>query len=584
MKERTKVTWVEWRGPVHPRTESTAAANKNDESRKSQVMLLVESSGNRALLTQDLCQFCDLVEPSAPSLNPQSFDMAIVDMGGLRRWKVQLLDAKQREEPVFLPVILIISPSELRYPFKKFWDVIDEFIISPINRQEFTERVSMLLRTRQLALTQRSHLAYLVNYDRLTGLPNQNLFIEHLTDSVRDASILNQQVHVTVVHIPLSRTMKSLGHRGLERVASNCSTRLVVLLREEVLVARLTTEEWGLIHRPGETLNRVLEICGRIQLLADDSIPVRGEHIHLAPRIGIGVYPDDSSDANGTLDCAMAALSEAKGAIPVFYSRQIQHEALRFIRTESRLHEALNKEQFELWFQPQISFKSGIPVGVEALVRWRLPSGEYVPPNEFLTVAASTGQIQRIDRWVLEKACATMDAWRHDNLRLERVSVNVTVEDIDAPDFVEFVQKILHQYQLPPPSLELELTETALFETNTKNLKKLNLLRSDGISIAVDDFGKGYSSLNYLHKLPITTLKIDKEFVENVMNSSTSAAIVETIVWLAKKFKLETVAEGIETKDQAEFLRSLGVTTAQGFFYGRPMPESKLRKWIKDNH
>jgi EAL domain-containing protein (putative c-di-GMP-specific phosphodiesterase class I)/GGDEF domain-containing protein len=581
MKEPSKVTRIEWRGSVHRKAENTD--DDSDEFRKGRIMLLLGSDGNRGILASHLRQFFDLVEPSGLLIKPESFDIAIVDIDGLRQWRKQLLNAKLREEPTFLPVVLVVSSSELRRRFKTFWDTIDEFIISPIDRREFTERVSMLLRTRQLALTQRSHLAYLVNYDRVTGLPNQNLFMDRLMDAVRDASILNKQLHITVIHIPLSRIMKSLGYDGLERVAAKCSTRLVALLRKEVSIARLTTEEWGLIHRPGDTLNCVLEICGRIQLLADEPIDVRGEWIHLAPRIGIGVYPDDSSDAKGALDCAMAALSEAKGIAPVFYSRRIQHEALRFIRTESRLHEALEKEQFELWFQPQLSLKSERPIGVEALVRWRLPSGELVPPGEFLAVATSTGQIQRIDRWVLEKACATMDLWRHANLGLERISVNVTVKDIEAPDFVEFTEKMLDKYQLPPPYLELELTETALFEISNKNLEKLNLLRSYGVSIAVDDFGKGYSSLNYLHKLPITTLKIDKEFVSNVISSSTDAAITETIVWLAKKFNLETVAEGVETKEQVEFLRSLGVTTVQGFFYSAPIPEPKLREWIKDN-
>ncbi|MGR6035478.1 MAG: putative bifunctional diguanylate cyclase/phosphodiesterase [Candidatus Nitrosoglobus sp.] len=582
MKKPSKITRIEWRGSVYRKEGSTD--DENDESRKDRVTLLIGSNGNRELLANYLSQFFDIVEPNGPLLKPGSFDIAIVDIEGLRQWRKQLLDVKLREEPTFLPVVLVVSSSELRRRFKTFWDTIDEFIISPIDRREFTERVSMLLRTRRLALAQRSHLAYLVNYDRVTGLPNQNLFMDRLMDSVRDASILNKQIHITMIHIPLSRIMKSLGYHDLEWVAAKCSTRLVALLRTELSIARLTTEEWGLIHRPGDTLNRVLEICGRIQLIADEPIDVRGERIHLIPRIGIGVYPDDSSDAKGALDCAMAALSEAKGTAPVFYSRKIQHEALKFIRTESRLHEALEKEQLELWFQPQLNLKNKKPIGVEALVRWRLPNGELVPPGEFLTVATSTGQIQRIDRWVFEKACAAMDLWRHDNLGLERISVNVTVQDIEAPDFVEFTKKVLGKYQLPPHSLELELTETALFEISNENLEKLNLLRSHGVSIAVDDFGKGYSSLNYLHKLPITTLKIDKEFVNNVISNSTDAAITETIVWLAKKFNLETVAEGVENKEQAEFLLSLGVTTAQGFFYSPPMPGSKLREWIKDNN
>lgn len=583
MKEFSKVTRIDWRGPVHRGIQDKEDSDQAGYSERGRVALLVGSSGNKNLLADHLREFCDLIEPNGSILVPGSFDIAIVDINGLRQWREQLLDAKVREEPTFLPVILVLSSRELRHRFKSFWDTIDEFIISPIDRREFTERVSMLLRTRWLALAQRSYLAYVVNHDRVTGLPNKNLFMDRLTDAVRDASILNKQLYVTTVHIPLSQVMKSLGHYGLERVASSCSSRLVSLLRGEVSVARLAPEEWGLVLSPGATLSRALEICGRIRLLASAPVDVDGERIHLTPYMGVGIYPDDGEDAHSVLDSAMSALSEAKGKDspdPVFYSRDIQHDALRFIRTETRLHEALEKQQFELWYQPQVDLKSRKPVGVEALVRWRLPGGELVPPGEFLPVAESTGQIKTIDRWVLEQACATMRAWRQDNLGIRHVSVNVTAEDIEMPDFVEFVEKTLDRYRLPPPTLELELTETALFEASSENLDKLNRLRTYGVSIAVDDFGKGYSSLSYLHKLPITTLKIDKEFVDNVTSSQTDAAITETIVWLARKFDLETIAEGVETQEQVEFLRSLNVSTGQGFFYARPMPESKLREWL----
>lgn len=577
-KEPGKITRIEWRGSAYRETNETPAG----DAEKGRVALLIGAGGNRSLLADHLRGFCELVEPGGV-LAPGSFDIAIVDIAGLRQWREQLLDAKIREEPTFLPVILVLSGSELRHRFRAFWDTIDEFIVSPIDRREFTERVSMLLRTRRLALAQRSYLAYAVNHDRVTGLPNKNLFMERLVDTVRDASILNQQFYVTALHIPLSHVMKSMGHYGLERVASSCSSRLVSMLREEVSIARLSAEEWGLIHRPGVTMNKVLDVCGRIRLLASTPFDIDGERIHLTPYIGVGIYPDDGEDAGSVLDGAMSALAEARANDshePVFYLRKIQHEALRFIRTETRLHDALEKRQFELWFQPQLDLKNEKAVAVEALVRWRLPGGELVPPGEFLPIAQSTGQIRQIDRWVLEHACATMYAWRRDKLGIRHVSVNVTAEDIEMPDFVEFVEKVLRKYQLPPPSLELELTESTLFKADGDNLDKLNRLRAYGISVAVDDFGQGYSSLSYLHKLPITTLKIDKGFVENVTVNPTDAAIAETIVWLARKFNLETVAEGVETAEQVEFLRAIDVSTAQGYFYAAPMPESKLREWL----
>lgn len=572
-----KIKRIEWRGVT---SRNDKSSEEQPEGSGNKVALLV-SGGNKVLLEKCLQQSYELVKPYESRLLPGSFDIAIVDIEGLRQWQDQLLDAKIREEPTFLPIVLILSNHELKYRIKTFWDVIDEFIISPVEPREFNERIALLLRTRRLALTQRAHLAYLVNHDRITGLPNANLFMERLADAVRDASILIKPLHIAVIHISMARVMQSLGHHGLERIASHCSKRLVALVSNDVYIARLTTEEWGLIYRPGESLAKVIEVCTRVQQLAGAPMESNGERIHLQPRIGLGVYPDDGADANSTLDSAMAALTHAKGTEPVFYSRSVQHEALRFIRTQARLYEALEQQQFELWFQPQVSFETEKLVGVEALVRWRLASGELVPPNEFMAVAEATGQIVAIDRWVLEKACSTMYSWQQFGLAVDRVSVNITAADIDSADFVDVVKKSLRKYKLPPPCLELELTETALLDTGEDNLAKLDQLRSYGISVAVDDFGTGYSSLGYLHKLPITTLKIDKAFVDRVATCDTDAAIVETIVWLAKKFNLETVAEGIETKEQADFLQSLNVTTAQGYFYGRPMPEEKLQEWMR---
>lgn len=578
IKHLDSIKRFQWRGV---RQSGREAVNEENQTGKDRVVVLV-GGGNRDLLTKQLRRDCEIVQPCESRLYSGSFDMAVVDIEGLRQWQDQLLDEKIREEPTFLPIVLVLSNRELRYRLKTFWDTIDEFIITPIQPREFTERIALLLRTRRLALAQRENLAYLVNHDRTTGLPNKNLFLERLAGAIRDASILKKQLHVAVVHISMSRVMRSLGHHGLERAASQCSTRLAALLNNELYIARLTTEEWGLIGRPDEDLTKFIERCGRLQQMADEPIEANGERVHLSPRIGVGVYPGDGSDANSVLNSATAALSDARSTAPVFYSPDVQHEALRFIRTQTRLYEALEQQQFELWYQPQLRFATGQVVGVEALVRWRLPSGQLVPPNEFIPVAETTGQIVDIDRWVFKKACATMRDWQRSNLAVNRISVNVTVADIEVPDFVELVQSSLSNHGLLPSNLELELTETALLDTNRENLDKLHQLRAYGIKIAVDDFGTGYSSLGYLHKLPITTLKIDKAFVDHVISSTTDAAITETIVWLARKFNLETVAEGVETQDQADFLKGLGVDIAQGYLYGRPMPGEKLREWLEE--
>lgn len=582
MDKSNNVTHIAWRGSSQPdRQTSEAVAVGDGGSTVGRVLLLMGAGGNRERLAALLRDFCEVVQPRTDAIPEESFDLVVTDLAAFRSWHARLRDAKVREEPTFLPVVLVVSRGDLKRQLRSFWDTVDEFIVTPIEPREFAERISMLLRARQLAVAQRSHLAYVVNHDRTTGLPNKNLFMDRLMNAVRDASILGKRVHVSVVHIPLSRILKSLGHQGLERAATTCSSRLRALLGDDVSLARLTTEQWGLIHPPGTDIESVMDVCSRICGLSDQALEIENERLHVAPRIGIGVYPDDAPDAAGTLDCAISALSEANDSVPVFYSRDVQHQALRFIRTEARLHEALDGQQFEVWFQPQLDLADGGVVGTEALVRWRLPSGDLVPPGEFMGVAESTGLIREVDRWVLEASCEAMSRWRDDHVDIRRVSVNVSSEDVKAPDFADHVEQTLERYGLPPSTLELELTETTLFEIANDSLEKLIRLRRQGISIAADDFGTGYSSLSYIHRLPITTLKIDKAFVDDINHNENNAAITRTIVWLAKNFKLETVAEGIESRAQAAYLAALDVKVGQGFLYARPMPDAELRQWLK---
>lgn len=578
MISRKAAPWICWRGSSSD-SILTESLKTVDEKYSERVLLLACSGGNREQLLTHLQQRYEVVmEPDEPALSLPPFDLAVIEARSFWQWRHHLMEAKRREEPAFLPVMLVLPRRDVRRRLKAFWDVVDEFVVAPIDRNEFTERAAMLLRTRRLALTQRAHLAYLVNHDRATDLPNKNLFMDRFINAVRDAAVLDTRLYVMVIHVPLARIMKSLGHHGLERAAIACSARLKALLAEELSLARLTTEEWGLIPRPGTAMDVILEICRRIQLLAEKPLLVLGERIHVSPRIGIGVYPDDASNAANTLDCAITALSQAEAEQPVFYSRNIQHQALRHIRTEARLHEALDEAQFELWYQPQVRLSDRKRVGVEALLRWRLPSGDLVPPRDFMAVAEATGLIRDIDRWVLDNACAAMRRWRNEGNAPERISVNISAEDIKAADFVEVVKHTLARHELPPLVLELELTETTLFEICADSLAKLHALRAHGVSVAIDDFGTGYSSLSYLHRLPITTLKIDKAFVADVTHNATDKAITRAIVWLAKSFNLQIIAEGIETVEQAHYLSSLAVHTGQGFFYGRPVPEALLRQ------
>ncbi|HET7588210.1 MAG TPA: bifunctional diguanylate cyclase/phosphodiesterase [Gammaproteobacteria bacterium] len=581
MGNPTQVEWIAWRGTAldDAGEEPDAAADPADQA--GRVLLLVESGGNRNHLAGHLQGRHHIISPRGGRLPNEPFDLVVVDAAGFRRWHRQLVDAKLRDQPTFLPVILIASRRDLRRRLKLFWDTIDEFILTPIEPGEFMERVEMLFRARRLALKQRARLAYVVNHDRLSGLPNLNLFMDRLTSTIMDASVLNKPLYATVVHVPLAHVLASLGHREFDRAAAVCASRIRKLLGPGVPLAQLGSEKWGVIHPVGMQMDGVLEVCGRIQNLAGESIRIDGERIRVSPRIGVGAYPQDASDAAGVLDCAISALAAAGDAGPMFYSKSDQDKALRFIRTESRLHEALKQEQFELWYQPQLCLEDRKIVAVEALVRWRLPDGQLVPPLDFMEVAETTGLICDIDRWVLREACAAVKRWREQGVGIERVAVNVSAEDVCAADFADVIEATLDEFRIPAAALELELTETALFEISGDSLDKLNRLRKRGIDIAVDDFGTGYSSLRYLHQLPVTSLKIDKAFVKNVDSNETNAAILRTIALLAQNFGLGTVAEGIEAKEEAAYLASLNVSVGQGYLYAKPMPEADLLKWLK---
>jgi|GEM_PF-2686127 len=549
----------------------------DDAIRRSRVLLLVHGSGNRRQLREHIGRHHALVEPSGDELPAEGFDLVILDGPGFRHWRARLAEARNDEAPVFLPVMLVLPRDDLRRRASAHWDIVDEFVVTPLDRTEFLERVAMLLRARHMAAEQQDRLAHIVNHDSSTGLPNQGLFLERLQTAIHHAAVLDQSVFTVVVHVPLSWIMKSLGHEGLERAARACTTRLRHLVEDEHSLARLTTEQWGLMIGPVSSPDEVTEFCRRLGGITESPLEVARERIHVDTYIGVGGYPGDATTAAGTLDCAFGALSrtETPGE-PYFYSRSVQLQALRYIRTESQLRKALERQEFELWFQPKMQLADATIFGAEALVRWRLASGELVPPGEFIPVAESSGLVRRIDRWVLESACATLARWRDDDGPTLRMAINITPADIAEPDFVEWVRDLLGHYGLLPQSIELELTETMFCNTDEATLDRLRGLKEYGVNVAVDDFGTGYSSLGYLNRLPVNVLKVDKSFVDAVPDDPYGVGITRAIVSLAHEFGLEVVAEGIERREQLEFLRSIGVERGQGYLMGRPMPEAEF--------
>lgn len=588
MTKKEHNSGVVWRGMAEAGDELLLSAS----APRGRVLLLIESSGNRKHLAEHLSSQYEVLFPDytypedcllAGDCSKAAFDLAVLDAAGAWKWRQTLIEARRRAQPVFLPAMLIASKSDLPRAIQRCGGHIDEFLIAPVDPSELTLRADMLLRARRQALAQSDRLAYLTSHDQSSGLPNKSLFIDRLSQAIQDATVLKRQLYAVVIHVSLAPILKSLGNHALERAGLACSERLGSLLDEQHSLARLATEEWGLMLRAGASTDDALEVFRRIQELGASPIHVDGERIHVSPAVGIAIYPDDATNASSLLDCAGAALARTQQSNrPAFYSRNVQRQALSQIRTEAGLHEALAKAQFELWFQPKVSLKDRQPVGVEALIRWRLPSRELVPPSNFIPVAEAAGLIAQIDRWVLTRACECLAEWQSRNeSRPVQIAVNISAQHLDTIDFVPNVEGTLRRFGVPPSAIELELTETAMADLGSENMGKLRALRDLGVNIALDDFGTGYCSLSYLHKLPITTLKIDKCFIDDIASDSANAAITQTIVSLAKNFKLKLVAEGIETEEQLQRLAELDVETGQGYLFARPMPCGELQDWVR---
>jgi len=299
----------------------------------------------------------------------------------------------------------------------------------------------------------------------------------------------------------------------------------------------------------------------------------------LPASIGISLFPKDGNNAETLLGYSEVAVYQAKaggGNRIQFYQAQMNAAALERLELERDLRHALEQHQFELYYQPQISLKSGAIVGVEALIRWRHPERGLIPPAEFIPVAEASGLIVPLGDWVMSEACAQAQAWREEGLPSIRMGVNVSVHQFNEGKLAQKVSAVLAQSGFKPEWLKLEITESLLMQEVERSIGTMRELSGLGVHLAVDDFGTGYSSLSYLKRFPISELKIDQSFVRDLAAQSEDAAIVCTIISLGHNLKLSVIAEGVQTAEQVRLLREAGCDEMQGYYVSRPVPAHHL--------
>ncbi|HLQ14215.1 MAG TPA: EAL domain-containing protein [Steroidobacteraceae bacterium] len=444
---------------------------------------------------------------------------------------------------------------------------------------------TILLRTEGLETANRQ-LRHLATHDALTGLPNRILLDDRLAQAIAHADRDDQQFAVLVLDLDRFKVINdSFGHHAGDELLNEVARRLSSLVRNIDTVARVGGDEFVLVLGPASERAAAKQIGQLAMTALQAPVRISGVDIHVSPSIGIAFYPADATTAGSLIARADAAMycakQQGRGNLQCFEPGMDTTTRER-VQLESDLHHALKLRQFEVFYQPKADAASGILHSAEALIRWRHPERGLVLPAQFIPLAEECGLINSIGEWVLREACRQCKTWQRDGLPPLRVAVNVAASQFRQSHLVEIVRRALDDANLEARYLELELTESAVMTNPEESAAILEQLSRMGVLVSVDDFGTGYSSMSYLRRFPIDKLKIDRSFIKELTTRAEDASIVQAIISLAHGLQLKVVAEGVETAEQLEFLKSLGCDQYQGFHYSKPLPAAAFSELVRD--
>lgn len=433
----------------------------------------------------------------------------------------------------------------------------------------------------------REEVLYLQSHDALTGLANRSQFTECLKHTLEKTK--DEDLHLAVISLDIDRFHElndSLEGQGGDRVLHDVGTRIKHVARDRDIVGRLGGDEFAIALADVAALSDVMAFVHRLGMALAQPFHVNNREVILTTSVGIALAPADGDTADALVRHSTIALARAKqdgGQRMCFYEESMDKAVQHRHKIEQDLRHALRRGEFEVVYQPQYNLKTEQRCGSEALIRWHHPALGLISPGQFISVAEEIGLIVPIGEWVLRQACSDATQWP-EHLT---VAVNLSPAQFRDGDIAETVADVLHETGLAANRLELEITESLLINDTEEVVTKLNRLRELGVRIAMDDFGTGYSSLSYLARFPFSKIKIDQQFVRNMTRDPAMRAIVKTIIALGKSLRITITAEGVETREQAEMLRSLDCPQVQGFLYGRPEKatahaEKALAKASKD--
>lgn len=431
-------------------------------------------------------------------------------------------------------------------------------------------------------LQAQQEIRQLAYFDTLTGLPNRQLFRDRCSELLTRAG--KKPVGVLILDLDRFKGINdTFGHDVGDQLLQAVSERLVDCLEKGAILARLGSDEFAMALPDVDSPESLAFFAEKILLVLNAPIKLKDQPLYCSASIGLALHPTDGGNVDTLIKHAGVALHKSKeqgvGSYR-FYSPEMNLVASQRLAMETHLRQALERQELSLHYQPQIDLGSGRVIGMEALLRWDSPVLGSISPVRFIPLAEETGLILPIGEWVLETACKQAQKWHQAGFASLRMAVNISACQFKQADFIDRIDRILQTTGFDPQYLEVELTESIVMERSEATLLILTDIKVRGIKLAIDDFGTGYSMLSYLKHFPIDRIKIDRSFVRDITTDSDDAAITEAIVGMAHSLKLKVVAEGVETKEQLEFLRRCGCEEVQGYYFSRPHPVGRAELFL----
>ncbi|CAN1213356.1 Response regulator receiver modulated diguanylate cyclase/phosphodiesterase [Tumidithrix helvetica PCC 7403] len=500
---------------------------------------------------------------------------------------------RQNPETGMIPFVFLTAKAEKADMRQAMQLGADDYLTKPFTSEELLGSIAARLRkynaikehyqeeSDQAAVK----LENLSHYDEITQLPNRILFHSLLRDSILHSQLNHKQIALLLLEIDNFNIINnSLGYDIGDRVFKSLAERLRRHVAPSDVVARLRGDEFAIILADTISIDQVKQKVQKILDLLAKPFSLSDQNIFITTNIGITLYPHDQHEADELIKSADLAMYHAKAQgrnCYQFYSSQLNTQSSEYMALANSLHQAFDRHEFRIHYQPLLDLKTKQIVGAEALIRWQHPELGLVAPGKFIPIAEETGLIVRLGELVITSVCQQIQAWHQKEIPHGRIAINLSGQHFRLQDNLrQTVAKNLRDYHVAPHYLEIELTESEIMQNSDRTIQVLSELRKIGVQIAIDDFGTGYSSLSYLKHFPVDTLKIDRCFVQDVTTDRHDAAITIAMIELAHNLSLRVVAEGVETEEQLDFLTRNGCDRMQGYLFSRPVPPEEFENML----